>query len=225
MGKILFTNKKENGDVNYIAGIVTFVNEGYGEMEGKVVNCGMTLSVWDPEKKESQKKYLSISFFNNENRPLRDRFVNAKVGAGDFILVTTGTIKELTPAKDGTPRIAATGFAFSKSGITYVEAGDKKYNVVIGTARRLRDVPEKSILNVNVPVSVFDKTDKSRKDVWYSISFADNDSRKLYKPAKAITEGTPIACLCGEVRENGNFKNLNAFQMIAGRKREEGAIA
>lgn len=221
MGKILFTNKKENGDVNYIAGTVTFVNEGYGEMEGKVVNCGMTLSVWDPEKKESQKKYLSISFFNKENRPLRDRFVSAKVGAGDFIMVTCGTIKDLTPAKDGTPRIAATGFAFSRSGITTVESGDKKYNLVIGTARRIRDVEDKSILNVNVPVSIYDKADSTRKDVWYSIAFASNDSRKLYKPAKdAITEGTPIAVLCGEVRENGNFRNLNAFQMIAGRKKD-----
>lgn len=221
MGKILYTNKRESGDVNYIAGTVTYVNEGFGDMEGKVTNCGMTISVWDPEKKESVKKYLSISFFNNETRKLRDWFVAAKITTGDFILVTTGTIKDLGTAKDGTPRIGASGFAFTRSGITPIEKDGKKYHVIIGTARRIRDVAEKAILNVNVPVSVYNKAEEKRTDVWYGVSFSDTDSRKMYKAAKDLSEGVPFAALCGDIKENGNFKNLIAFQLVAGRKKEE----
>ena len=221
MGKVLFTKKNENGDINYVAGRVSFIQEGTGSMEGQVVNVGMTLTVYNRETKTSEKKYLSVGFFNNDRAKMADRVRNAKVHAGSFVLVTCGTFRDTEPAKDGTPRMTAIGMGFDYSTQrTISNAEGQEYNLIVGTARRIIDDPDNKRVNITVPTTVFNRDTRENETKWFGVTCANTEKSNIYDRAKAaIVDGSAVAFLTSRVRvteKDGKvYNDVLAFDLVA----------
>lgn len=217
MGKVLFTQRNESGTIHYVAGKVTFVQEGTGTMQGKVVNVGMVLNVYNPETKAQEKKYLNIGFFNSEKSKNADRIKSAGVRAGSFIMAVVGDFRDGDKAPDGTGRLNAYGFSFDFSCVREIKA-EKSYTVVAGQAHNLKD--DGSKLSFAVPVTIWNR-DKGEKEIqWVSVTAMNNENRKTYDYAKrVIKDGSVVGLLCSAIRENtvGEkvYRNVLMFDGIA----------
>ena len=220
MGKVLFTRKNADADINYVAGRVSYVREGTGAMEGKVVNIGMTITVYNRETKENEKKYLSVGFFNSDQSALADMVKNAKVRAGSFILMTVGTLRDQGTANDGTPRVSAYGFSFDYSCAREIKSGDKTYMLIAGSARNIQDDESRSQIRFSIPASVYDRAEKKNTTVWYGVTAQNSERRNLYNYAKSlIVDGSAVALLCSAVRETEKggrtYRNCLMFDAVA----------
>lgn len=222
MGKIIYTQKNEKGDIHFVAGQVSYVQDGMGELKDRVVNIGLTLDVYNREKKENEKKYLSVAFWNNDDpskAQLADRVRKAKLGAGSFIYLRVGTMKDMEPASDGTPRLACSGFDFQYNGQYEISVPDKDpYNVICGTCRRTQESGD--YYQVNIPVER--RSGGEKTTTWYSVSFKDSEKSKVGTRAKKVLkDGTPVCILTGVItdKEGNNgavYHNAYAMDFVAG---------
>lgn len=220
MGKLMFKRNTEKGDVNYVAGTITFIREGVGEVEGKVVNIGMTVNIYDYEKKESQKKYLTVSFWNNDDptKPqMADRVKKANLHTKQFVLLRCGGFREDTAANDGTPRLACLGFDFQFN--DFVELSDK-YDLIVGTARNCSRNEDR--YRISVPVDKRLKDEKEAKTRWYSVTFFNNEKRAAADNAENIlVQGIPCCVLCNKLKENTDgtgkiYRDLVGYEFVTG---------
>jgi hypothetical protein len=214
MGRILATIKQENGDINYVAGKVTYISE---RDDGKVVNISMSLNCYDPETKTKEKKYISLAAWNNDDAgksQMADRVRKAKVVAGSYILARCGTFTEDSrgPASDGTPRVNANLFDFQYNWFGEITDGEKKKSLIIGTVRTIKD--NGKFFSVGIPV---DKTvEKKKKTTWYNVSFADTEKSQMATVAKKILKQGSVIAVCGSTLTTKEGNNGNSFNDFYG---------
>jgi hypothetical protein len=210
MSRILTTIKQEKGEVNYVAGKVTFVREG---QDGRVVNIGMSLNVYDPETKTSSKKYITLNAWNNddaEKAQLADRVRKAKVDTGSYILVKCGTLIDDGEANNGTPRVKASVFDFQYNWFGAVETDEgQKRSIIVGSVRSIRDSGD--YFKVGVPVETNRGGKKETK--WYNITFSNGKSSMADTARKILKQGSAIAVLGSEltVKTGENGSEFNDF--------------
>ena len=207
MAKIIKTNINEKGDVNFIGGYINFLREG---AENNVVNIGLTLDVYNKETKTSEKKFLGVAFWDEK----ADRIRKAGVREGEFMLITTGTMKDDGEAKDGTPRLKASGFDFQRQQMK--EFTDDGVCVLAGFVRKLK--AEADRISFSIPI---DKklSDGTKETSWYSVTAKDTEKTKIFsRLAKmGITDGSPVVLLTSKVQENGKFKNVFLLDFAVGK--------
>lgn len=202
MGRILVTTTNEKGDVSYVAGKVTFVREG---QEGKVVNIGMTLNVYNPETRTSEKKYGNFAAWNNddpEKPQLADRVRKAKVDAGSYILIRCGNIFERGTANDGTVQLDAKLFDFQYNAFAEIVTNDgRKQSVIIGTVRNVRD-DGGDYFRIGIPVDTM--SGGKKETTWYNITFANGKATMADNARKILKNGSTVAILGSELSKREN---------------------
>jgi len=222
MGKILVCQETERGEKNYVAGVVTYVQEG---LEGRVMNFGISVSIWNAELQDSIKWYLNFGAWNNENpeKPqMADRVRNAGIEVGTLLCVTCGGLIEDDIADDGTPRYKASVWNFKKNGRVSIpaETQDQERNIIIGTIAKT--LSNGDYYTVSIPV--YTPRGEETITTWYNISFKNNEERFAADQAREVlVKGTDCAILCGRVKKNNGFNDLWGFSIALGWKEEEAA--
>jgi hypothetical protein len=208
MGRILLTTTNEKGSISYVAGKVSFIREG---QEGRVVNIGMTLNVYNTETRTGDKKYINFAAWNNDDasKPqLADRVRKAKVDAGSYILIRCGNISEGNPATDGTPQLDAKLFDFQYNAFYAVETDDgRKQSIIIGTVRSVKD-DGGDHFRVGIPVDAM--SNGKKETTWYNVTFANGRSKNADSARKILKQGSSLAILGSEMNKheyNGNMYN------------------
>ena len=226
MGKIMYTEKSATGgEINHIAGVVTYVGERIVN-DIKVANIGTTLSVYNPETKSYDNKYLSIGFWNStdETKPqLADNVLKARVAKGSFLMMVVGELKENDPATDGTARLSARGLYFTYNGKRELknENGEVIYNLFCGTACNPRE--SEGVFDLNIPINT--RAGAETETTWYSIRFTNNDKNTLADQAtKLMNNKVPVCILTDavvdKVTETQVFHNTNGVKFAAGFAKE-----
>ena len=219
MGKILFTEHNESGDIHYIAGRVAYVSPGTGIAKGNVTNIGVTLDVYNKEQQETERNYLNVAFWNNEKRSLADAIIKAKVKPGDFLIIVTGEFRDSGENKNGVPKKTANGFGFNFSRKLEVNSGRETiiHGKVVGIFEK---DSEKSYVTVAVS-----GPDKSKEE--YSIMFPKKDAngnvRNLNKriSIQRLKKGSTVSVLTGPVKDNEGkdgktYHNAIAYDFVVG---------
>jgi hypothetical protein len=214
MGRILFTRKNEKGDINYIAGKVSFVRDG---QDGKVVNIGITINEYDTATKVRVRKYVSLAGWNDDDlnkAQMADRLRKAKVATGSYILARCGTLTEDEPAKDGTPRLNSVLFDFQYNAFQAFEDNNgNKRSIIIGTVRKIKD-SNNEYFEVGIPVET--TKDGKKETKWYNISFRNTEKSAMADTARKIIKvGSAIAVYGSEVTTKAG-KNGNEFNDMYG---------
>lgn len=216
MSKILFTEHRENGDVNYIGGKVTYVSPGSGSAEGKVINVGMALDVYNKEQQEVERNYLNIAFWNGDKRNLADAVTKAKVKPGDFLIVVTGGIRDAGETKNGTLKKSTNGFGFNFS--KKLDINNSHEAIVHGNVRNIYSKDNAAY----VTVAVFGP---KKSEVLYSITFPEKDGagnmRHLNTRAeKLLKKGSSVCILTGPIKDNEKdgktYHNAFAYDFVVG---------
>lgn len=210
MSKILFTEHRENGDVNYIAGKVTYVSPGTGTAKGNVTNIGVTLDVYNKERQETEQEYLNIAFWNGNKRNLADAVTKAKVKSGDFLVFITGEIRDSGERKNGIAKKTANGFGFNFS--KKLEVNNGRETIIHGKVVNIfKKDNEKSY--VTVAVSGPDKTGEE-----FSIMFGN--IHNLNKRISILKKGSNVSVLTGPVKDNEKdgktYHNAIAYDFVVG---------
>lgn len=213
MAKIIKEVRDSSGrKVNFVAGKVAFVNEGTGDYEGKVVNLSFTLETYNKNDRSTQKSYLSIAFWNNENSALADNVRKGKLHPGSFCIVKCGELREATPTASGVPRYDATGFQYSYSGF---DLGEE--TLLCGVARQVNS-PDGDTMRFSLPI----KWGRDADTVWHSVTLKGKLASRAVNAG--VEAGTPICVLAGPVtktEKNGKtYHDVLAKDFVMGYKDE-----
>ncbi|NLT15962.1 MAG: hypothetical protein GXY05_16685 [Clostridiales bacterium] len=225
MGKILFTLETENGQTNYIAGTVEKVREGTGAATGRVRNVLVNLSVY--ENNTFVHKQIDIALWNDSKNPddkrkqLATRAQTINLSKGDFMLFICGNITEKGVSASNIPQLAtrAFGFEFNMRRTVEVDTVKGLFNneILCGIVRRMNLAIDRPY--ITVPINTFKDGEKGSD--WVTIFLKDSDENIK----KYVQEGTPIACVTSEIRENigeNGYKSLTCsmFQYVLGQARK-----
>ena len=201
MGKIIYTSHSDKGDVNFVAGTISFISEGNGDYKDKVQNISMNISEYDPATKKTVNKTLQLAFWNSdspEKPQLATQVKQAKLQAGHFILVVCGTIADAgATRKDGSPIVKATAFEFRFNHRRILEVTTEKdtyeNNIICGRVALVSDSE-----NPYIRIPVNRGRDEERTTDWYTVFFNEKlrDSAKKY-----IKKGLPICVYTQKVDE------------------------
>lgn len=201
MGKIVHTTHSENGDINFVAGTISFVAPGTGEYKGKVQNVSMTIQEYVPEEKKTVNRVLQLAFWNSDDASkaqLADQVKNAKLKAGNFIFAVCGNITDTgAQRKDGTPISKATAFEFrfNHRRILEIVKDENTYenNIICG---RVAHFVEGENPYIRIPVNKGPKDEQTTD--WYTVFFMDKLRDSVIKNIK---KGLPICVYTQKVNE------------------------